>query len=528
MSTPTPSSAWSLEVIRGREVGRVYAVNLGEIMVGNALNGTPGLDLADQEGSSPRRMAARHAILTSTTNEIAIQDLDSPGGTFVNRQRLLSSQPRRLEPGDVIQLGSVQLRVQRKAAVPSAAPIPPRKAHEVKRAPVVATSAMASPPVATPPRPAARTPPNAPATAHPSPGPSPAGRLPLPFSTAGGISCRTWDDFLVLSAQHWRALRDELSSGRLAEYLGRIQRLDLVPRRQKDRSADDQLDEWLARLPATASSAPELDVHPESLIIHAVAGGGITHQAVRVTNVGYRLLRCTARVEPAGTPWVRLRPEHNGRPFSTIDQTDLPIELDLPETIDRPLISQIVIESNGGTKRIAVRIERPAEQVVVPESATRASIFAIPRLGHHLSRMLAGLRPGARIVLGCVGAMALRAMVVVINLLTTGGQGAWQVQARLSSVAILMVGAGVLVGAWLASRRGEWRDLPAAGFAGGSLGLLAAAVGFAVIQSAERVLGAWSRSFGAVVLLWGATGALLALVSTVWVPYQSKDPETAR
>jgi len=524
MSTPTQSSSWSLVVVRGREVGWVYAVNSGEITVGNALNGKPGLDLADQEGSSTRRMAARHAALTSTNKEIAIQDLDSPGGTFVNRERLLSSQPRRLEPGDVIQLGSVQLRVQRNAAVPSAAPIVSQNAREVKRAPVVATSATASPPVATPPHPAPRNPPIASATSHPAP--APASRLPIPFSMAGGVSCRSWDDFLVLSAQHWVELRDELSSGRLAEYLGRIQRLDLVPRRDKNRSADDQLDEWLARLPATESSAPELDVHPESLIIHAVAGGGITHQTLRVTNVGYRLLRCTARVEPAGTPWVRLRPEHNGRPFSTIDQTDLSIELDLPETIDRPLSSQIVIESNGGTKRIAVRIERPAEQVVVPEPAVGASVSVIPELGQHLSRMLAGLRPGARIVLGCVGAMALRVMVMLINVLTTGGQGAWQVQPRLSSVAILMVGVGVLVGAWLASRRGEWRDLPAAGFAGGSLGLLAAAVGFAVIQSAERLLGAWSSSFGAVVLLWGATGALLALVSTVLIPHQSKHPET--
>ena len=51
----------------------------------------------------------------------------------------------------------------------------------------------------------------------------------------------------MLAAQHWGTLRDELTSGRLAEYLGRIQRLDLVPRRDKNRAADDQLDEWLAQ-----------------------------------------------------------------------------------------------------------------------------------------------------------------------------------------------------------------------------------------------------------------------------------------
>ena len=313
MSTPTQSSPWSLVIVRGREVGRVYVVNAGELVVGNALNGQPGLDLADQEGSAPRRMAARHAALTCTNKEITIQDLETPGGTFVNRERLLSSRPRRLEPGDVIQLGGVQLRVERNTAVSAAPPVVSGKAQEAKRAPAVAGSG----PTPTTSQAAAMT--------HATP----AGRLPIPFSMAGGVSCRTWDDFLVLAAQHWGALRDELTSGRLAEYLGRIQRLDLVPRRDKNRAADDQLDEWLARLPATASSAPELDVHPESLIIHAVAGGGITHQTVRVTNLGYRLLRCTARVEPAGTPWIRLHSEYDGRPFSTIDQTDLSIELNL-------------------------------------------------------------------------------------------------------------------------------------------------------------------------------------------------------
>ncbi len=219
MSTPTQSSPWSLVVVRGREVGRVYLVNAGEIVVGNALNGKPGLDLADQEGSAPRRMAARHAALTCTNKEITIQDLETPGGTFVNRERLLSSRPRRLEPGDVIQLGGVQLRVERNTSVPSAAPVVSGKAQEAKRAPAVAGTG----PTPTTSQPAATT--------HAAP----AGRLPIPFSMAGGASCRTWDDFLVLAAQHWGALRDELTSGRLAEYLGRIQRLDLVPRRDKNR-----------------------------------------------------------------------------------------------------------------------------------------------------------------------------------------------------------------------------------------------------------------------------------------------------
>ena len=76
------------------DVGRGYAIESGESILGNALNGMRGLDLLEQEGSSPRRMAARHAGLSSTSEELTIRDLESPGGTFVNQQRLLAGQVR--------------------------------------------------------------------------------------------------------------------------------------------------------------------------------------------------------------------------------------------------------------------------------------------------------------------------------------------------------------------------------------------------------------------------------------------------
>ena len=87
-----------------------------------------------------RRMAARHAAITAAGQDLTIRDLESPGGTFVNRQRLLSGQSRRLEPGDVIQLGGVQLEVKRQAAITAPAPSPPRspnsrRSPRLRRAP---------------------------------------------------------------------------------------------------------------------------------------------------------------------------------------------------------------------------------------------------------------------------------------------------------------------------------------------------------------------------------------------------------
>ncbi len=283
-ATAAGPTAWSLEVVRGREVGRILALTVGENVLGNGLNGSPGLDLRDQEAGSPRRMAARQAVIEANGAELSIRDLDSPGGTFVNLQRLLAGQARRLQPGDEIQLGGVRLRLLAAAASPT-------------RARAEAPPSLPSSPAAVRPAPPPMPPPTA-AKAAP-------GRPSAPFSIGQSVACRTWDDFLIVAAQRWRDLRDELDSGRLADYLRQIGRTDLLPGPAAGRSSDDRLDEWLSRLPVTQASSPELDVHPASLELRT-ALGGITRHVLRITNVGFRLLRGTLRIEPAGTTWLRL------------------------------------------------------------------------------------------------------------------------------------------------------------------------------------------------------------------------------
>ncbi len=515
-ATATEPTCWSLEVVRGRTIAHQFALEAGETVVGNDLGGMHGLDLADQEGTSPRKMAARHAAIVSTNQDLTVRDLDSPGGTFVNQQRLLSGQSRRLVVGDVIQLGGVQLRVKHNGVVAGdnmlaggAAPVP---ASNEPRAHPSSGATTAIPAAAPPPQ---------------SASPVGSGRLSTPFAMAAGAQCRTWDDFLVAAAQSWPALRDELTSGRLTEYLRRIHRADLVPRATPGRSADDQLDDWLARLPSAGSSEPELDVHPETVVVRPATGGGVTRQALRITNVGYRLLRSTARVEPAGTRWLRLRPEHDRRPFATIDQTDLPVELELPETIDRRLEAFVVIESNGGTRRIAVRIERPVEPAAVAETGG-LGLSSEPVWREQLGRKLAGLRPGVRVALACAGAVALRFIAVLVNVLPLGGAPGGLIEPRLSAFAIVLVALGVVAGLRLAIQLGEKRDLAPAALAGGALGLLASAFWFATLQSFERLLGPWSNSLWVVAVLWGSIGALLGLVSILVVPYRSNQPEVAR
>src|SRR4051812_23578978 len=103
------TDAWSLEVARGPDAGRRYALGRGAVVLGNALGGEPGIDLSELERGSPRKMAARQARIEVADGSLSIRDLDSPGGSFVNRQRLLAGAARPLGEGDVIQLGGVQL-----------------------------------------------------------------------------------------------------------------------------------------------------------------------------------------------------------------------------------------------------------------------------------------------------------------------------------------------------------------------------------------------------------------------------------
>jgi hypothetical protein len=484
---------WSLEVVRGREAGRVYALGRGETVIGNDLNGTPGLDLGHQEGDSPRRMAPRQARLDVSPAGVQLIDLDSPGGTFVNRQRILPGQSRVLQPGDVIQLGSVQLKVV-------AAPLNGTGGTGGR----TAAAAPARP------EPTGKAPP-------PAPGSTAPGQLPAPFIMASGTTCRTWDDFLTVSAQRWAALREELTSGRLGGFLASIQRSSLVPAPNAPGTPDERLDAWLAGLPTNRPSRPELEVHPETLTVRAVPGGGVTRQTIRLTNVGYRLLRSTFRVD-AG--WIQLAPEFSRQPVVTVDQTEVPLEIRIPESLDSPLTGQVTIESNGGTRRVEVRIERPpAPAFDEPGPAAPATA------GTPFSHLVARQSFGQRLVFWPAGAVLLRLLVMVGSLVPGSRAADGEIGPRLLGPAVVFGLAGALVAAFLGSNRGEARDIPAAGFAGGCAAVFASTVLVALARAVEPLLGtSLAGSPIAVIVVWALLGLAAAAASTRIVPPRA-EPE---
>ncbi|MDR3622264.1 MAG: FHA domain-containing protein [Paludisphaera borealis] len=470
MATTTTRKRWALEVVRGRDVGRRYALGAGETTIGNEPATAAHVDLGDQEGASPRRMSGRQACLVATAESLAVRDLESPGGTFVNRQRLLSGQERKLQPGDVIQVGGVQLLVQRE----------PEGGEAVVAEPVR-------------PKPSSTTPPNA------------------TYTFPGGAVCRTWDDFLTLAAQRWPLVRDELASGRLTEHLRRIQRTDLIPRHEPGQTPDEALDAWLGRLPSTRSSAPELDVHPETLVVRTGAAGGVIRQSLRITNVGYRLLRSTIQIESSTPGGLRLSPDLNGKPLLTIDQSDIGVEIEVPEAATATKLGTIVVASNGGTKRIDVRVERPMA-VAFPDEPVDASVAGVP-----FGSRLASLPLERRFWLFPSVLIGFRLLVGFADRLPLGLPPSGTGEPGLPATAVVMSALGFLIGAVLGSRGGDRLDVAASGFAGAAVGLLASALGFAAIRSVEGAVGSPS-SATMLLIVWGLLGAALAAASWVAFP----------
>ncbi len=82
-----------------------------------------------------------------------------------------------------------------------------------------------------------------------------------------------------------------------------------------------------------------------------------------------------------------------------------------------------------------------------------------------------------------------------------------------------------MLAAALAARRGEPRDVPAAGFAGAVAGVLAAALMVAACRTIEPILGPAPPLFVSA-LLWAAIGAGLAVASSPLVPYRPRTEGT--
>lgn len=110
---PLPAgSAPKLVVIRGQKINAEYPIYEGLNFIGRADEKPVDIDLEDQEPPDRIWSSRQHAFITFENGTLTVEDLNSSNGTFVNRARIYPGQKCPLNVGDVVQIGTVQMKLK--------------------------------------------------------------------------------------------------------------------------------------------------------------------------------------------------------------------------------------------------------------------------------------------------------------------------------------------------------------------------------------------------------------------------------
>jgi FHA domain len=109
--TWTPENRPKLVVLRGLKVNHLYTIYDGRNFIGRPDDKPVDIDLEDQEPTDRVWASRQHAVIVFENGQLLIEDLNSLNGTFVNRSRVHPGQQRPLQPNDIIQIGTVQMKV---------------------------------------------------------------------------------------------------------------------------------------------------------------------------------------------------------------------------------------------------------------------------------------------------------------------------------------------------------------------------------------------------------------------------------
>jgi len=100
-----------LLVLRGQKRNVEYPIYEGFNYVGRADEKPVDIDLEDQEPPDRIWCSRQHAVISFEDNQLFIEDLNSSNGTYVNRTRVYPGSRRPLTPNDIVQIGTVQLKL---------------------------------------------------------------------------------------------------------------------------------------------------------------------------------------------------------------------------------------------------------------------------------------------------------------------------------------------------------------------------------------------------------------------------------
>jgi hypothetical protein len=109
--TPVAPVRPKLVVLRGTRIGAEFPIYDGRNTIGRFADKPVDIDLVSQETAEQIWCSRQHAVLVFEKGLVVIEDLNSLNGTWVNGVRIHAGQARQLRAGDVVQIGTVQMKL---------------------------------------------------------------------------------------------------------------------------------------------------------------------------------------------------------------------------------------------------------------------------------------------------------------------------------------------------------------------------------------------------------------------------------
>jgi FHA domain len=100
-----------LVVLRGQKINVEYPIYEGRNTIGRFADKPVDIDLVSQEAVEQIWCSRQHACITFDRASVVIEDLNSLNGTWVNGSRIHTGHYHALKNGDIIQIGTVQMKV---------------------------------------------------------------------------------------------------------------------------------------------------------------------------------------------------------------------------------------------------------------------------------------------------------------------------------------------------------------------------------------------------------------------------------
>jgi hypothetical protein len=189
--------------------------------------------------------------------------------------------------------------------------------------------------------------------------------FPTAFVFPSGRQCRSFAELACACRQNWVEARGLLGDRGLRPFLAALGRADLaqaVERAAAHPDPDLGLDDFLARLPGCQPSPPRLEIADNEIDLGTAAVGQDLNVILTIRNTGERLLAGLVRSE--NCLWLGVdAPGLNEKRFKATAHEQLDLTLQVHGKHLRagtaPHVGELTLESNGGVRRVQVRIRVP-------------------------------------------------------------------------------------------------------------------------------------------------------------------------